>query len=528
MSSLHPFLRYAEALILLENNLSTIDDVNSRHLISEIEKGINSFRVIPTGIFDGKSDVKYRFDRIEQGNPNKGIFLSPNIITNDPSANKTWKNALELLQTLTISPLSASDKMTMSSTAISGDYLSFSEKNASKRSAPSKLIYKALGTITTLTKKKPSIQYRIDKKGSQPDLFNKCLIPDLPIEPLKDFILLFNRILLSRTDSDLMLGNVIATKSGKKGNEKITYEPKRPLIFKGNFPNPPRSSALGAIALLGAIGEFAKEAEYSDQAKRVLESLKNTEMYLVKYGGATVFTYNHHVIDLAKEGKLRTIVDSIYYSQLYKGKRFWNKDKNFDPISEYQKFDLFTSRFLQLFNHAAFKDFLVFRAEYPHEVTILFNTYFTKMEKIDLEIVQSARILGKWLNKVAYFAAKNEVKQGTSKNWEEIRKTEANWEEIRKIKAKVLVELESSTFSSKSGYALIAQAVTRAGRISGMDAPEGAALYMEKTASGELPLDAAKNLLIAFSRLINKSEKAEKKDANIEPNAEDEENLSNE
>jgi len=122
-----------------------------------------------------------------------------------------------------------------------------------------------------------------------------------------------------------------------------------------------------------------------------------------------------------------------------------------------------------------------------------------KMEKIDPKIVSSARELGKWLNKVAYFTAKAEVKAGTSNYWEE----------LRRVKSKALIELESSTFSAKSGDALIAQAITRAGRLSGLDAPEVAALFMEKTASGELPLENAKNLLIAFSRLINKAEKKE-------------------
>ena len=123
------------------------------------------------------------------------------------------------------------------------------------------------------------------------------------------------------------------------------------------------------------------------------------------------------------------------------------------------------------------------------------------MEKIDPTIVSSARALGKWLNKVAYFTAKKEieVKEGTSNYWED----------LRKVKSKALIEFESSTFSAKSGDALIAQAVTRAGRLSGLDAPEAAALFMEKTASGELPLENAKNLLIAFSRLINNVEKKE-------------------
>lgn len=511
MSANHPFLRYAEALTLLENNLSTIKDVNYSQLIVEIEKGINSFRVKPTETFVAKKNVHYSFIREEKGDRDNGIFLSPNIIANDKSASNTLKNAIELLDVLQQSPLDSTEKITMASTAIAGDYLSFSEKNATKRNSPGTLLEKSLGTIATLTPDKPCLQYRIDKKG-KPDMYNICLIPDLSVAELKDFISFYKRMLISKTASDLMTGNVVEEQTEKGSNKETKYLPKKPLIFRGNFPNPPRSSALGAIALLGTIGEFAKDAEYSKQAQRVLESLKNAEIYLIKYGDATAFTYNHYVIDLAKESKLRTIIDSLYYSKLY------NQDRRSSTNTEYQKFDLFTSRFLQLFNHAAFKDFLAFRAEYSNDVAILFNTYFTKMEKIDTKIVQSARILGKWLNLVAYFAAKNDVKQG-SPNY---------WEELRKAKAKVLVELESSVFSSKSGNALLAHAITRAGRLSGMDAPEGVALYMEKTASGELPLDDAKNLLIAFSRLKNKKEIIDQKGVGIESNVEDEEDLSNE
>lgn len=380
----------------------------------------------------------------------------------------------------------------MSIAPTSGEYLSFSDTIGRGKPKVS-LIEQGLSAVTTLTSNKPCLQYRIDKKG-RPELYNICIIPDLPIEELIDFVQFFKRMMKSRTSSDLMIGGVLEKKTGKGENEKITYEPKRPVIFKGNFPAPPRSSALGSVALLGAIGEFAQEAKYSEQAKRVLDSLKGTTMYMIKYGGASTYSYNHYVIDLAKGGKLKTIIDSLYYSKLY------NQDRRSTQNSEYQKYDLYTSRFLQLFSHSSFKDFLAFRAEYPNPVKSLLITYFIKMEKIDPEIVSSARILGKWLNLVAYFSAKSEVKEGSSNYWEE----------LRKVKSKVLVELESSTFSAKSGDALIAQAVTRAGRLSGMDAPEGAALFMEKTSSGELPIEHAKNLLIAFSRLINKMEKTEK------------------
>jgi CRISPR-associated protein Cas8c/Csp2 len=493
MIAIHPYIRYAQALIMVENNLSDCNDITAVRIIAEIEKGLDSFRMRPTDSFNGKNTVKYDFTKTEKGDPGNGVFLAPNVISSDKTAGNIWKEGLSLINEINNNSLEKIGELKMSVAPSAGEYLSFSLQQTIGRGKPKvSLMEQSLSAITTLTQNKPCLQYRTDKKG-KPDIFNVCIIPDLPIDTLKDFISLFKRMLKSKMSSDLMTGNVKITEKGKGDKKETIYEPKKPLIFKGNFPNPPWSSALGSIALLGTIGEFVKEAEFSEQAQRVLESLKETEMYLVKYGKATVFTYNHYVIDLAREGTLRTIIDSLYHSKLY------NQDRRSSTNTEYQKFDLFTSRFLQLFNSAAFKDFLSFRAEYPNFTTILFNTYFTKMEKIDPKIVSSAKILGKWLNKVAYLAAKSEIKEGSSNYWEE----------LRKMKAKVLIELESSTFSSKSGDALIAQAVTRAGRLSGSDAPEGATLFMEKTSSGELPLDNAKNLLIAFSRLINKAEKNE-------------------
>jgi len=493
MIAVHPFLRYAQALIMNENDLSSCDEITFKQIVAEIENGINSFRVYPVESIEGKVKVRFDFIKQEKGDTKQGVFLSPNAITKDKQAKNTWKASHELVKDLQDNQANNLDDMTMSIAPITGEYLSFSMKGGIGRGKPKCLLTeRGLALVTTLTPYKPCLQYRIDKRG-MPEMFNVCFIPDLPIEELKGFIRFFKFMLKTETASDLMYGNVVSIKTGKGDAERITYEVKRPLIYRGNFPNPPRSSALGSVALLGTIGEFVKESKYSEQAKFVLESLKETTMYLFKYGGASTFTYNHHVIDLAKDGKLKNIIDSIYYSKLY------NQERRSSSNSEYQKFDLFTSRFLQLFNNAAFKDFLAFRAEYPNEVTILFNTYFIKMEKIDPTIVSSARALGKWLNKVAYFTAKAEVKVGAPNYWEE----------LRKVKSKVLIELESSTFTAKSGDALIAQAVTRAGRLSGLDAPEAAALFMEKTASGELPLENAKNLLIAFSRLINKVEKKE-------------------
>lgn len=250
---------------------------------------------------------------------------------------------------------------------------------------------------------------------------------------------------------------------------------------------------------------MTKEIDVSELAKKVLESLKDCNFYAIKYGDASVFSFNHSIIRLAERGKLRRIVDSLYYVVLYKeGRRSTNN------AFEYQKFDLFASRFLQMFNRPTFKDFLAFRAEYPYDIELILNTYFCDMEKIDKEIVTSAKELGKWLNNVAYRSAQQEV--GTS----------PGGDDLIKAKAKVLVELESSIFSAKSGDALVAHTITRAGRLSGLDAPAAASLFMEEAASGELPLEQAKNLLIAFSRLKSKKEEADKAYSNDNQSIENE------
>ncbi len=487
MNNSHPYITYAKALVLEYNNLEDISNVGSELLKEQITIGLNHFRISPTELFDGKEKIKFSFSKIEKGNTDKGIFLSPNIISTDILAKNIWKGANDFLIKLNDTLLGKSEKVKMALSPTSGEFLSFSQKSGIGRGTPkSTLLEMALSIITTLTPYKPCMQ----DKGN-----NTAIIPDLPLPDMVNFIRFFKDMLSHKSSNDLFVGRVKKEEKGNKKNPKITYKPLRPLLFSGNFPNPPKSTALGGIALLATIGEFAKEAEYSKRAKMVLESLKETTMYLIKYGDAHTFTYNHYIIELAKNSNLRQIVDSIYYSKLYNQSEHARFDyKNTD----YQKFDLFASRFLQLFNKASFKDFLAFRAEYPNQLELLFNTYFMKMEKIDSKIVSSARQLGKWLNQVAYFTAKAEIKEG-SQNYKE---------KLREQKAKVLIELESAAFSAKSGDALMAQVITRAGRLSMMDVPSESDLFIESSMNGTLSLEQSKNLIIAFSRLKNKFEKS--------------------
>ena len=479
-----------------EHGLQTEQDITFKEIKEELEKGLNAFSVKPTGDYHGQAKVQYDFTK-EKNDAKKYIFLAPNTIASEMKASNLYNAVYKTCSEENVDLLKAY-KISQSEVPTSGEFNNFSDSGNIGRGKPSATVFdQCLALITSTTALKPCLQYK--SGAGKISMDNTCLLPDLDITDLQKFIKLFKRIRIQKLDSSLMVGKVKCEKG-----KTLRYIPKRPNIFNGNFPNAPHSSALGSIALLGAIGEMTKEKDVSELANKVLESLKDCNFYAIKYGDASVFSFSHSIIRLAERGKLRRIVDSLYYVELYKEGR-----RSTSNAFEYQKFDLFASRFLQIFNRPAFKDFLAFRAEYPHDIELLLNTYFSDMEKIDKEIVTSAKKLGNWLNSVAYSSAKKEV--GTS-----------NWDNLIKAKAKVLVELESSVFSAKSGDALIAYTITRAGRLSGFDAPTEASLFMEKAASGELPLEQAKNLLIAFSRLKSKIEETDKETSNDNQSIENE------
>lgn len=466
-----------------EHRLDNEQSITVDMIKDELNNGLNSFSVMPAGDFYGKTEVQFCFTP-QKNDAKKYVFLSPNSIASEMKASNLF-NAIEKVCAAENIDLHKSYSISQSEVPIAGEFNKFSDKGGIGRGKPqATVLSQCLALITSTTPYKPCLQY---KSGTgKITTANTCMIPDLELPQLIEFIKLFKRIRIQKLDSLLMVGKVKC-----KDIKKQEYEPKRPNIFNGNFPNAPHSSALGAIALLGAIGEMTKEADVSALAQRVLESLKGCNFYSIEYGDASVFSFNHYIIELAEIGKLRTIVDALYYVVLY-NQGIRSSGNSF----EYQKFDLFASRFLQMFNRPAFKDFLSFRAEYPNGIELLLNLYFNKMEKIKEEIVASAKTLGQWLNKTAYISAINDAQN-------------KSWDDKNKAKAKTLVELESSIFSAKSGDALIAHTITRAGRLSGMDAPAEASLFIEKAVSGELPLEQAKNLLIAFSRLKYKKDDVE-------------------
>ena len=464
----HPYIKYGLALVMEENSLRSQSDIQLNHIVDEITKGLNTFRLTPNGSFEGKESVSYAYTG-EDGSAKDFKFLSPHVITTDMQARNLRGAALKFINDshhADESFLRKNEKIGMSEVPIAGEFSSFSSKIG--RGAPkSSKAEQGFGLVTSLTQYKPAIS-------------NCCLIPDLDLDDMVDFIRIFKRLLFIATES-LFIGNV------KKETTKscIKYTPKRPRIERGNFPNAPKSQALGSMALLGAIGELGKEEEFSEMVSSVLNKLRRSSFYIIQYGDAKSYSFNQYVIELAKSAQLNAIVDSIYYSSLY------NQDRRSWDNAEYQKFDMFASRFLQLFSRPAFKDFLSFRAEYPHPISLLMTSYFINIEKMDKKIIDSVKCLGGWLNRVAYKAA---IDDKDSKL------------DLKQRKSKFLVELESSIFAAKSPDALIAQAITRAGRLSDNDAPAEASPFIEEVLSGQINLNVAKNMLIAFSRIRTQKE----------------------
>lgn len=481
----HYYSRYGLALTMLNNNLQTPQRVTPQMLIVELENGQNHFRFEPLPLTTQNDKVQFQYldkrflenhsDFIgKQGKQEKDLnqttkseisyYLAPTIITSNKGAKNTWK-AIEEVKN------SSNDycEAKMSILPISGKINNGTE---SQRNPRSSLFEIACAAIATTTPYKPAMLVG----NAEPS----CILPDLELEDLIKFIAFFKKMLTAQT-RDLLRGKVI-----EKKKNNITYLSfQRPKICNGNFPFAPRTALLESAGLLGAIGRWSKQAGYSNEGKQVLDSLKNRPMYIVKYGDAMSVTYGEWVVELAKEDKLSDIIDALERSDIL------SEDKKSYSSPKFQMFLLFASRFLQLFDEKSLQDFLATRAEYPIEVEKLFNVFFEKVMNRKESLIQSACALGRWLNKVAYFAAKEEAKS---------RET-IKPEDIRKLKAKFLAEMESSALSAKTHDALIAQVITRAGRLSYMDAPSESLEFINAIASESMPLAEAKNLIIAYSRI---------------------------
>jgi hypothetical protein len=522
---IHPYPRYGLATALLESRISfgDLSGENAAEILARtIENGLENFRLTTndnpqtTDVLRFqpiKAEELKRNDKLVQaaGLSNQGKYLAPSIVTTDGDAKGTFDNSIQIIELLRKqTPLEKTFDLSRSYAPTTAKI-----NNGKNSQSPPKgtLFEAACSVITTLTRTKPAAW--IEQR-------NTIIIPDLPLDELKDFIELFNRMMTSELDGNLFEAKLppkpketdrekpeATKKKTKKSETAPKSEYRRPRIYNGNYPFAPANAAFGAVGLLAAIGKWSQRAGEVAWAKRVLESIAGNEkrpgrpLYVISYDDIAQVQFTHHVVGLSISGKLSQMIDSFTRETRLYGDTDGMKPNRYDSNfkTNYELFNLMASRFLQLFNQSAFQDFLSIRAEYSAVIEPLLREYFMEARKINREIVESARALGQWLNRTAYLVADSEVEETAADRAKKVRQN----------KAKILVEFESAAMSATTPQDMLHRISTRAGRLLQQDMPAEATRFMDETNIGEFvtPKDAV-HLLIAYMRLRSAFEKNDK------------------
>ncbi len=516
---IHPYSRYGLAIALFEAQMP-LDELTQENvsevLAAAIEAGMENFRIMTDDNPETaeilrfrqiKKDILFKDSKLVQsaGLANQGKYLAPSIVTTDGDAKGTFENAKSIAESLrkSVSLLKPQD--------LSRSFAPTTAKinnGKSSQSPPKGTLFEcACSAITTLTPIKPAAWL---------EMRNTVIIPDLPLIeadkeageekfPLLDFIEILQLMLLDSLRENVMDAKLDQSKTEKK------Y--KRPQIFNGNYPFAPRDAAFGAVGLLAAMGKWGQRAGEIERTKKVLESITGNEqqggrpLYIISYDSISQVQFTHHVARLAVSGKLSDMIAAFsYQTRLYADTENKNPDRyNSSFKTNYELLKLMTGRFLQFFNQSAFQDFLAIRAEYLPIIEPIFKEYFMAKQNISREIVESARTMGQWLNRMAYFVAKENVE--SEKAISEPDKAK----KIRQVKSKILTEIESAVMSAKTPQEMFSMTNIRAVRLSNEEAPAQAEVFMTEAIIGDqISLKDAKHLLTAYLRLRQNFEKSDK------------------
>lgn len=519
---LHPYSRYGLAVALLQARTipEELDESNVREYLAEaIETGLDNFRLTTEDNPQSAETLRFRalpYLELQQdkrlvqsaGLASQGKYLAPSIVTTDGDARGTFDNATKIIEKLRAKE--ALDSSFIFSRSFAPTTAKINNGKSSQSPPKGSLLEVACSVITTLTHRKPSAWV---------EMRNTVIIPDLPLKEMRDFIELFQTMMNANLDGNLYEAKLPSkslskpdypkNKSSKKKEERAPKsEYRRPRLFNGNYPFAPRNAAFGAAGLLAAIGRWAIHADETAWARRVLESIAGTEkhsgrpLYIISYESISQVQFAHYVVNLSLNGKLSQMIDALTRETMLYSDFESSKPSRYSSAFEtnYKLFDLMASRFLQLFTLPTFRDFLSTRAEYPEKIQPLFQEYFMNARKIDPKIVESARLLGQWLNRTAYLVADSEVKPDAAERTKKVQKE----------KAKILVEFESAAMSAKTPQDMLHRISTRAGRLLQRDAPAEATRFYDATNSGEIDSEDALHLLIAYMRLRSTSTKEEK------------------
>lgn len=508
----HFYARYGLAAALVQSNLPVSDlseEIVCKALLKIVQDARDGFRMEPSGPPIAGTSISFGTMTAKQllaalGNTaekNKmavrGRYLFPHLVSSDKSAGGLWKVTSDWEEELK-KKVSAKGKKSRAKfydlkrgiLPTSGDC-----NNGIDDAKPPRGDFweTACCLAATLTPLKAASYSRVPGKNPGSGT-NTAILPDLNLEELHYFIGFFQVLQIAAMEERMSIGWNINT-------SKPYLKYRRPPLCQGNFPNAPDDGAtFGAVGLLGAIGEWAKQAPHREKAIKVLDSLQDCAIYLVSYDNTRVTRFNHHVVALAKRGELGEIVDKFARtSQLWADTEYAypnKKDRSFQ--STYLLFHRAFAQFLERFTLVSFGDFFAYRAEYPADLQLVLEEFFMNQQNTPKHILDSVRRLGQHINGVASGVAFEEVGQKRASSKEEEQRY---WAAYRKEKSKIFVELETGIMSAPDIEILISTLSTRVGRLLHGQFPHDAEPFITYALGGGLTLHQTKHLLISYMRL---------------------------
>ncbi|MCA0270323.1 MAG: hypothetical protein LCH53_14055 [Bacteroidetes bacterium] len=488
----HPLPRYGAAVALYLAKKQPQDATTVKDAIPLVRDALGrALASFSLRTFDQPTDAsldKLRFQYVPvselapgpaaKQNAANGCYMAPHVLSSDVGAAGTVAEARALLKALDeakAATASAQFKRSISPVTAKGNW-----GRSSLADPKASLLMVACTALGTLAALKPAA-WR-GKEG------NVGLIPDLPLvqgdtSPLLAFIKAFDD-LTSYAEGQF---EAALDPKGKASARKY----KRPKIFRGNYPE--AAQGLGAVSLVAALGRVAREERIhatgdsarAERARSVLASLAEQPLYLISNAGTQQERFGHHLVRLAEEHDLADVLKRM--QGLPTGASGFNDPK----VSLYRTmFD----RWLRFFTLPAFRDFLAIRADYPSELAPILSAFFTSSTmELSEEIVASARAYGAFINRAAYYAAKESV--------DDDKRSERTGLTPAEYKQRFLVTFESFVRSAKTGPALLASVGREVGRFSKRDLPTEAAPFMEAVARGDVPVSVAQDLMMAFMRV---------------------------
>ncbi|WP_020599888.1 hypothetical protein [Spirosoma panaciterrae] len=530
LNFLHPYPRYGVAAALVEQEEISFDDLTTWERVAElawkaIDRALLHYTLYTTNDPAQETTKFLEFDYLDEKilDPGKksgqtaanGYYLSPYIITTDGSSAATVAEARairDLLKTATQDDLQKTLKLKRSFAPLTSK---INNGRSSMAEPKATLLEAAFTVVATLTECKPAAQVAAGK-----GMANTTIIPDLPLiedeyTPLIDFVQLFFDMRVKKGDAF----RVIVEPKDRKF--------KRPPLFRGNYPNAPRDGSLGAISLVVAIGAWAREGgtfkhklndgtfqneSRWEYARQILTYLQERPLYVLSYEEVRQESYGHHLVGMAIEQDLASIVRAAHRSFPF------GIEKPDDP--KYKLYKRFFERFLLQFDHPSFRDFMAARNEYSFELEPIFNLFMQDQYQLSTELIASARAYGQSLNSAAYITARAEQQEDI--------KNKRRERQLSEYKNRILVQFESTILSAKTPTALLSQMGIIIGRLTGREMDSEATLFMETAAGWPIEkLSLAQELITAFMRLSSYRPKSDLSSGASDSNAETVETVDN-